>query len=329
MDELSLSVAVVLSVLASCAFAGAAVLQHEAIGHQSRRSEHDQVRRTRLLSLGFLRDLVRRPLWWIGFGLSGLGAVLNLTALSGAPVAVVQPITVLSVPLAVLASRWRAAHTKAGHARTASGPSLWIGVAAAMVGVTCFVALAARHTTSHPPSALPILVAGVAVAVAVVVLVLVGQRGPDWAHSLAWAGGAATAYGLAAAYMKTIFTQLEHGIGLSAPTVWAPGLVLLLAYPVAAYMLQNAFVSGAPEAVVGGLTVIDPIVAVVIGAWLLGEGSGLPALVVAAMLACAVVAVVGVVVLSRHHPDAQRARADHDVTDLRTDPRPGTERMTQ
>src|SRR5699024_10090412 len=100
------------------------------------------------------------------------------------------------------------------------------------------------------------------------------------------------------------------GAALSSPTVWLPGLVLLLAYPAAGYLLQHGFVSGAPEVVIGGLTVVDPIVAVLIGAFLLGEGSLLAPSVLVVMLACAVVAVAGIVVLSRHHPDAQRARQE-------------------
>lgn len=303
MDELNLPVAIVLSVSASVAFAGAAVLQHEAIGHQMAHGrQHRPGHRPRVLSVAFFRLLLQRPLWWAGFGLSGVGALLNLTALSGAPVSVVQPITVLSVPFAVLLGMWRS-HRRPNRA-------VWLAIAAAMAGVTCFVALAANNTASHPPAATHILWSGVAVATLVVVLLVVAHHGPDWVHSLSWACGAAACYGLAAAYMKAIFVQLQHGAAVSSPTVWLPGLVLLLAYPAAGYMLQHGFVSGAPEVVIGGLTVVDPILAVLIGAFLLGEGSRLAPAVLAVMLACAATAVAGIVVLSRHHPEAQRAREE-------------------
>ena len=301
MDELNLPVAIVLSVSASIAFAGSAVLQHEAIGHQvSDRHGDDPEDRPRVLSIAFFRSLLRRPLWWVGFGLSGVGALLNLTALSGAPVSVVQPITVLSVPFAVLLGMWRNRRRPHG--------VVWLAILAAMVGVTCFVALAAHNTVSHPPATTHILWSGLGAAVLVAVLLVGGNRGPGWVHSLSWACGAAACYGLAAAYMKAVFVQLEHGASLTDPTVWLPVLVLLLAYPAAGYMLQHGFVSGAPEVVIGGLTVVDPIVAVLIGAFLLGEGSRLPGGVLAVMLGCAVLAVAGVVVLSRYHPDAQRSR---------------------
>lgn len=300
MDELNLPVAVVLSVSASIAFAGAAVLQHEAIGSQvAQRHGADPTDRPRVLSLRFFRSLLQRPGWWIGFGLSGVGALLNLIALSGAPVSVVQPITVLSVPFAVLLGMWRS------HRRP--NRIVWLAILGSLVGVTCFVGLAANTTVSHPPAATHILWSGLAIAALVVVLLVAGQRGPAWVHSLSWACGAAACYGLAAAYMKAIFVQLEHGGSVTDLTVWLPGLVLAVAYPAAAYMLQHGFVSGAPEVVIGGLTVVDPILAVLIGAFLLGEGSQVPPLVRLVMLGCAAVAVAGVIVLSRHHPDAQRA----------------------
>lgn len=301
MDELNLPVAVLLSVSASIAFAGAAVLQHEAIGSQvAQRDTEGQQGQPRILSVGFFRSLLQRPLWWIGFGLSGVGALLNLTALSGAPVSVVQPITVLSVPFAVLLGMWR------NHRRP--GRVVWLAILGSLVGVTCFVGLAANNTTSHPPAATHILWSGLVTAALVAVLLVAGQRGPGWVRSLSWACGAAACYGLAAAYMKAIFVQLEHGAALTSPTVWLPGLVLLLAYPAAAYMLQHGFVSGAPEVVIGGLTVVDPILAVLIGAFLLGEGSRVSPGVLVVMLGCAGLAVAGVVLLSRYHPDAQRSQ---------------------
>lgn len=305
---LTLPIAIAMSVLASAAFAAAAVLQHEAIGHQmddhrASGTASSEPHGARRLGLGFFRDLLRRPKWWIGFGLSGVGALLNLTALSGAPVSVVQPITVLSVPFAVLLGMWRS-HRRPNRV-------VWLSIAAAMLGVSTFVSLAANNTSSHPPATSHIVISGLVVAGLVVLVVLATRRAPSWVHSLGWATGAAGAYGLAAAYMKAIFVQLDHDVPLTAPTIWLPGAVLVIAYPVAGYLLQHALVSGAPEVVIGGLTVIDPILAVLIGAYLLGEGSRLSLLVTTVMVACGVLAVLGVVVLSRYHPDAERVRETH------------------
>lgn len=299
MAELSLALAVVLSILASIAFAAAAVLQHEAVTQQTRRD-----RPTGLLSHRFLAELVRRPRWWFGFGLSGLGAVLNLAALSGAPVAVVQPMTVLSMPLAVLMGRARSRTSPPG------GTGVWGPVLAAMAGVAGVVVLAARHTDSHPPNESALAITAAVVAIVIAALVVAAHHGPGWLRSLSWTVAAATAYGLAAVVMKTIFSRLDAGVSLTSASVWAPALLLVVAYPLAAYLLQHGFVSGAPAVVVGGLTVTDPIVSVLIGAVLLGEILGLAPSVLAGMAGCAVVAVIAVLLLSRHHPDVQRVRTE-------------------
>src|SRR5699024_11971403 len=82
--ELNLPVAIVLSVSASIAFAGSAVLQHEAIGHQmSQGRQHRAGQRPRVLSITFFRRLLQRPLWWAGCGLSGAAAGLDLETMSG------------------------------------------------------------------------------------------------------------------------------------------------------------------------------------------------------------------------------------------------------
>ncbi len=66
--------------------------------------------------------------------------------------------------------------------------------------------------------------------------------------------------------------------------------------------MQQAFASGPPEVVVACLTVVDPIVAVVLGVALLGEG--VPDAPLPLMFGCAAAAAAGVAALARHHPDA-------------------------
>jgi hypothetical protein len=61
--------------------------------------------------------------------------------------------------------------------------------------------------------------------------------------------------------------------------------------------------------VIACLTVVDPIVAVLLGAVLLGEGSATPAETWLLLVTAAVIATAGVVALARHHPDAVAARA--------------------
>jgi hypothetical protein len=61
--------------------------------------------------------------------------------------------------------------------------------------------------------------------------------------------------------------------------------------------------------VIAGLTVIDPIIAVVLGATLLGEAADAAVLPLLGMTLFGVLACAAVVVLSKHHPDAVEAEA--------------------
>ena len=77
---------------------------------------------------------------------------------------------------------------------------------------------------------------------------------------------------------------------------------------VGGWLVQQAFASGPPEVVIACLTVVDPIVAVLLGAMLLGEGAATPARPGCCWCSAAVAATAGVVALARHHPDAVRPR---------------------
>ncbi|WP_235936244.1 DMT family protein [Brevibacterium rongguiense] len=70
------------------------------------------------------------------------------------------------------------------------------------------------------------------------------------------------------------------------------------------WFVQAAYAAGPPETVIAGLTVIDPIFAVILGAVVLGEASHAPWWLVVVMAVTGLVACCAVVVLSRYHPDA-------------------------
>lgn len=60
---------------------------------------------------------------------------------------------------------------------------------------------------------------------------------------------------------------------------------------------------------IAGLTVIDPIVGIAIGIGILGElRPDVPMVVTVLMLVAAILAIVGVTALSRHHPDVIERR---------------------
>ena len=70
------------------------------------------------------------------------------------------------------------------------------------------------------------------------------------------------------------------------------------------WFVQSAYATGPPDLVIAGLTVIDPIVGIAVGIIILEELQPEVRTVVAlGMGAAALVAIVGVVALARHHPD--------------------------
>ena len=78
---------------------------------------------------------------------------------------------------------------------------------------------------------------------------------------------------------------------------------------VGGWLVQQAFGAGPPEVVIACLTVVDPIVAVLLGAVLLGEGAATPRDTWLLLGGAAITATAGVIALARHHPDAVAARA--------------------
>ena len=66
--------------------------------------------------------------------------------------------------------------------------------------------------------------------------------------------------------------------------------------------MQTAHASGPPDLVIAGLTVVDPIVAVLIGCLVLGEAAGANGFVFSGFGVAGAVAIIGVIGLARYHP---------------------------
>ena len=82
-------------------------------------------------------------------------------------------------------------------------------------------------------------------------------------------------------------------------------LGLLGATVLGAYFVQNAYASGPPDLVIAGLTVVDPLVAVVIGIAVLGEASQAPPWAIVVYVISGAIAVWGVFQLARNHPQTR------------------------
>ena len=93
-------------------------------------------------------------------------------------------------------------------------------------------------------------------------------------------------------------------IGILDPAVLTSIAGVVAAILAGGWLIQQAFASGPPEVVVACLTVVDPIVAVLFGVALLGEGNATSPAHWAVLIVAALAATAGVGVLARHHPEA-------------------------
>jgi hypothetical protein len=293
-------IAIVLALLGAGCFAGAAVLQHSAVSAGSSRDEDD--RPGKVLSLRGLRDITRRPGWLAGLALAGGGSALHATALVLAPLSVVQPLGVLAVPIAVLLTSVRTDSRPA--------PGVVVGVLLSVAGVAVFVGATAGTAVSSPPPDQATLIASLVVAGVVLALAGLGLARSGWIRCVACATAGAAAFGLVSALVRAVSQSVVAGdVGLVELPVLAAVAGIAAAVLVGGWLVQQAFASGPPEVVIACLTVVDPIVAVLLGAVLLGEGTATPTDTWFVLAGAAITATAGVIALARHHPDAAAARA--------------------
>lgn len=307
------TLAILLAMLGAVCFAGAAVLQHRAVTAESGpgaaaggtaaggTTARDTTARDTLTLQG-LYAVTRRRGWIAGLALAGGGSTLHAVALVLAPLSVVQPVGVLAVPISVVLSAVRTRRRPSG--------GVLAGVAVCVAGVAAFVGIAAGTAVSTPPPSGATFVAGLVVAGVVLALAALGLSRAGWLRCVACATAAAVAFGLVSALVRAVSqTIVTGGMALLDPAVLATVLGIATAILVGGWLVQQAFASGAPEVVIACLTVVDPIVAVLLGAVLLGEGAATPAETWLLLVSAAAAATAGVVALARHHPDAVAARA--------------------
>lgn len=274
--------AIVLAVLGACCNAVSARLQHGGL------SESTDERGLRLATM--LR-LARQPLWLAGVAIAAAGAGLHATALGLAPLSVVQPIGILAFALTTVMSV-RIERIRLD--RVAIG-----AVVASTIGTIAFVLLAAteaKATVVAPDTEMraTVLVVGVVGGVAAVAALNTGSI-----RCLGFATASGISFGFVSLLMRATLQQLTEG-GHPFPLPEVVGIAVGIV--AGGWFVQHAYASGPPEVVIGCLTVIDPMVAVGLGVVLLGEATDTSVPVVAAALACAVVAAAGVVVLTLRRP---------------------------
>jgi len=255
------------------------------------------------LSSAGLGRLLRNPRWLFGLLLLGTGTALNVAALAMAPLTVVQPIGSLALVITTIVNS-RDQGLRLNRVTVVS-------IVACVLGSMLFVLLAVGATRSEQvveprQEIVIVLILAVVVAFFGMLNVVFGKRLGAIAHIL----GAGILFGFVAVLTKTIAADLLDPNGrflLNVP--WYTVVGIAVAGGLGAWFVQSAYSSGPPDLVIAGLTVIDPMVGIAIGIGVLNElRPDVPAVLGVAMGVCAVIAIVGVVALSRYHPDVIKRR---------------------
>ncbi|KSU66475.1 DMT family transporter [Arthrobacter sp. NIO-1057] len=241
--------------------------------------------------------------WMGGLLLMILGMALNVFALASAPLTVVQPIGAIALVITAIVN---AKETDI----TMNRPTV-MAIISCMVGSVGFVLLAVTATnsshavTEEQSHLIELILAGVVAIVGLATILFHRKLG-----AIFFIVGAGVLFGFVAVLVRTIAIAVL-GIGNSSflQLPWIAGVAVVIAGLLGSYFVQKAYSKGPPELVIAGLTVIDPIIGIIIGASILGElRPDVPLVVTVLMLVAAALAIVGVAALSRHHPDVIERR---------------------
>lgn len=285
--------AIGLAVLAAVALAFGAQFQNQAV--TKGREKAPRVRGS--LSVRELGRLFSRPRWISGLGLMGIGMALQLSALSLAPLIVVQPIGAIAL---VITSLLNARYTK-----TRINKATVLAIGLSTFGVGAFVVTASRVASQVELTDQNLLrVLGLLVVILVAFGILFFTFGKK-AKALTYILGAGVLYGFVATLAKVLIQrlyQMDYDLLTGLALVSMIGAVLL-----GGWFVQNAYSSGPPDLVIAGLTVIDPMVAVAIAIGVLGEAQAASGASIVSFSLSGAVAIAGVYLLSKVHPQL-RAR---------------------
>ncbi|MET3367232.1 DMT family transporter [Arthrobacter sp. M2012083] len=257
-----------------------------------------------LSSNGFLR-LLKNPRWMLGLLFLALGMVMNAIALVSAPLTVVQPIGAIALVITTVVN--------AKDQGLSINRATVVAISACVTGSALFVLLAVNvtqenHHVNSDDELTIVLLLALAVGVFGTLAVMFKHRMSAFIYIL----GAGVLFGFVAVLTRIIGKHLLDPNGLFLLNVqWYTLIAIVAAGGLGSWFVQSAYSGGPPDLVIAGLTVIDPMVGIAIGIVILGElRPDVHAVMAIAMATAATLAIVGVIALSRHHPEVTKRKKD-------------------
>jgi len=247
-------VCVLFALLTAGSNACAAVLQRKAAA---------QVPPEESMHISLIKDLIKRRVWLAGIGMVIVAAVAQAAALATGPIALVQPIFIIELPVTLVLA------ALANHNRAALKRLPWTAIALTTAALGAGLAVAQPSgavSTAQDTSWVLVLIATAAFETVLIIAAL-GAKGEPRAALLGLA--AACGYALTAALMKNAVSDLDQG-AVRFFTSWH-------IYGVAAagvgslFLLQNALQAGSLVASQPMLTVGDALISIAYGVTLYSE----------------------------------------------------------
>ncbi|WP_346959255.1 DMT family transporter [uncultured Arthrobacter sp.] len=255
-----------------------------------------------LSSHGLLR-LIRNPRWVLGLLLLGVGTAMNAVALVSAPLTVVQPIGAIALVITTIIN--------AKDQGLSMNRATVVAITACVTGSALFVVLAVNvtqenHHVSGSDELTIVLLLALAVGLFGTLALLFKHRMSAFVYIL----GAGVLFGFVAVLTRIIGKHLLDPNGQFLLNVqWYTLVAIVAAGGLGSWFVQSAYSGGPPDLVIAGLTVIDPIIGIAIGIVILGElRPDVHAVTAIAMGTAALLAIVGVIALSRHHPEVTKRK---------------------
>jgi hypothetical protein len=288
-------IAILLAVLAAVALAVGAQFQNNEVGKSK-----DKSLKSNGLKLRNLGQLFKRPQWLSGLGLTGIAIVLQLGALSLAPLIVVQPIGAIALVITYFLN--------ARVTKTAVDRSSIIAIVLCTGGIAGFVLMASAvaHENALTDDSLRIVLGILLIILAIFALLHFGSK--KSASPLTYIVGAGVLYGFVATLAKVVILRI-YSLNFEWLTLLCV-IALLAAMTLGGWFVQNAYAKGPPDLVIAGLTVIDPMVAVSIAIVVLGEAQQADLVTSIGFAITGLISITGVWLLSKVHPElANKAKS--------------------
>ena len=206
--------------------------------------------------------LLRRPLWWAGTAAAVAGYVFQALALAKGSLLLVQPILVSGLLFALPMS------ARLAHRRVTRGEWLWALVLT--VALAVFVVLAKTRPGDYEASLTLSAIVALICTAAVSACVVVATRTMGWKRAVLLALAVGVLFGVVAVLTKLLMHVLTHEGARALLLTPVPYLLVLIAV-FATFLQQSAFHAGSLKTSVPTMLVLEPLVAVLLGAIVLGE----------------------------------------------------------